>query len=118
MTTIDLEAWRENEIERYCAEAASGKNTDWAEYCENSSLEVLVSVYKILCEPAGHTTTRTQVTECRDLVEALITKAAEAHADSILEDCRCYAPAVRYDSVSPPEPVVNRDCPVHGDPER
>lgn len=110
MTTIDLDAWREECVEKYCADAASGKNTDWAEYCENSSMEVLVKVYALLQEdkPVG------SWQEARGLIEDLITKAAEHHADSLLDDCCCYAPQPHYNTVSPPEPMWNRNCPVHG----
>ena len=111
MNTIDLGDWREAEIERYCEEAAKGKETDWIEHDEQSSLEALGLVYTALTQSLYQ---EGVIKRCRAIIEPLITKYAESRADDMLNDCTCYAPPVRYNTVSPPEPVRNKDCPIHG----
>ena len=32
--------------------------------------------------------------------------------------CTCYVPHAGPQDIDPPEPKLDRDCPVHGDPDR
>ena len=101
-------------VEDYCADAEAGKDADWAEWDPGESAWLLVRLYALLRSKLPREDPIRVVLEAREMIEDYVLKYAEHRAEKIMEDCTCRTPPVRYDSISPPEPVRNRDCPVHG----
>jgi hypothetical protein len=95
----------EREVEQYISDAEGGANTDWATYDVDAAAAVLAKVYRALryspkyLEP-DPVFLQFARREALNLIEVLIQRHAERHAESVLESCTC--------------PRDRRYCPVHG----